>query len=196
MSLIGVCRPGLQECARTSVAAQQPPSQRRGGTFVEAHDLDRLLRHAVVLASEVLETEFTKVLEYLPDERSLTAGDDGHVAVVLSVLRDTSVLVAEYDGGDRQFHVLRTRAQEILGFEYQLEMYKPAAKRRWGYFALPVLYGNRLVGKVDAKADRKPGVLAVHAVHEDVPFTRTMTAAVAEEVDELARWLGLGVSRA
>ena len=84
-----------------------------------------------------------------------------------------------------------TRAQEIFGFEYQLEMYKPAADRRWGYFALPVLYGDRLVGKVDAKADRKAGVLSVNAVHEDVPFTRTMTAAVNGEIEELARWLGL-----
>ena len=91
---------------------------------------------------------------------------------------------------DRLVHD-RTRAQEIFEFEYQLEMYKPAANRRWGYFALPVLHGDRLVGKVDAKADRKAGVLTVNAVHEDVPFTRTMSAAVTEEIEELARWLGL-----
>ena len=50
-------------------------------------------------------------------------------------------------------------------------MYKPAAKRRWGYFALPILHGDRLVGKLDAAADRKAGVLVVNAIHEDVPFT-------------------------
>ena len=50
-------------------------------------------------------------------------------------------------------------------------MYKPAANRRWGYYALPILYGDRLVGKLDAAADRKAGVFTVNAVHEDVPFT-------------------------
>ena len=54
-------------------------------------------------------------------------------------------------------------------------MYKPAAKRRWGYFALPVLHDDRLVGKVDATADRKASVLRVNAIHEDVKFTRAMT---------------------
>lgn len=87
----------------------------------------------------------------------------------------------------------RTRLEEIFGFEYILEMYKPAAKRRWGYFALPILHGDRFVGKLDAKADRKAGVLRVNALHEDVPFTRAMASAVDAEVNDLARWLGLEV---
>jgi len=91
---------------------------------------------------------------------------------------------------DRLIHD-RGRAQELFEFDYQLEMYQPAAKRRWGYYALPVLYGDRLVGKVDAKADRKGGVLLVNAVHQDVPFTAAMTAAVDEEIASLAGWLSL-----
>jgi uncharacterized protein YcaQ len=91
---------------------------------------------------------------------------------------------------DRLVHD-RARAQEIFEFDYQLEMYQPVAKRRWGYYALPVLYGDRLVGKVDAKADRKGGVLAVNAVHQDVPFTAAMTAAIDEEIASLADWLTL-----
>ncbi len=94
---------------------------------------------------------------------------------------------------DRLVHD-RKRTQDLFGFDYQLEMYKPAAKRRWGYFALPVLYGDRLVGKVDATADREAGVLRVAAVHEDLPFTKTMAAAVTREVRDLARWLGLEAS--
>ncbi|SRR6266545_1349432 len=86
----------------------------------------------------------------------------------------------------------RLRAQELFDFEYTLEMYKPKEKRRWGYFALPVLHEDRLVGKVDATADRKRSVLEVHAVHEDVRFTRTLTEAVHAELEALASWLGLG----
>ena len=70
-------------------------------------------------------------------------------------------------------------------------MYKPAAKRRWGYFALPILHDDRLVGKVDATADRKASVLRVNAIHEDVKFTRAMTKAVQAELEDLASWLGL-----
>ena len=86
----------------------------------------------------------------------------------------------------------RARAQELFDFEYTLEMYKPAAKRRWGYFALPILHGDRLIGKVDAVADRKTSVLRVNAIHEDVKFTRAMTKSVNAELEDLAAWLALG----
>ena len=85
----------------------------------------------------------------------------------------------------------RKRSLELFDFEYTLEMYKPAAKRRWGYFALPILHGDRLVGKLDAAADRNAGVLRVDAIHEDVPFTRAVRAGVEAEIDSLAGWLGL-----
>src|SRR3954468_18302288 len=89
----------------------------------------------------------------------------------------------------------RVRAQELFDFEYTLEMYKPAAKRRWGYFALPILHHDRLVGKLDAAAERKAGVLLVHAVHEDVAFTGAIRDDVDAEIDALAAWLGLSVAR-
>jgi hypothetical protein len=87
----------------------------------------------------------------------------------------------------------RRRLEEIFGYEYLLEMYKPAAKRRWGYFALPILHGDRFVGKLDAKADRRAGVLRVRAVHEDEPFTDEVRESVDAQVEDLARWLGLEV---
>jgi uncharacterized protein len=86
----------------------------------------------------------------------------------------------------------RSRAEQLFDFEYTLEMYKPAAKRRWGYFALPILHADRLVGKVDAIADRKASVLRVNAIHEDMKFTRTIAKAVQTELEGLASWLGLG----
>jgi uncharacterized protein YcaQ len=110
---------------------------------------------------------------------------------------DAAAIGQEFEGRtallspfDRLVHD-RERAQELFDFEYTLEMYKPEAKRRWGYFALPVLHHDQLVGKLDAIVDRKASVLRVHAIHEDVRFTRAITKAVNAEIDALAAWLGL-----
>lgn len=89
----------------------------------------------------------------------------------------------------------RVRLREIFGFEYVLEMYKPAASRRWGYFALPILHGDRLIGKLDATLDRRAGTLRINAVHEDEPFAGSTADAVDAEIDDLARWLGVDVAR-
>jgi uncharacterized protein YcaQ len=90
----------------------------------------------------------------------------------------------------------RKRLAELFDYEYLLEMYKPVAQRRWGYYALPILYGDRLVGKLDATAERDEGVLRVDAVHEDVAFTRAMRDDVDAEIDALAEWLRLVRARA
>jgi uncharacterized protein YcaQ len=66
---------------------------------------------------------------------------------------------------------------------------------RWG-FALPVLHNDRLVGKLDAKADRKAGTLIINALHEDVRFSGTIRAAVEAEIEDLAAWSGLRITRA
>ncbi len=85
----------------------------------------------------------------------------------------------------------RKRMTDLLGFDYALEMYKPAAKRRWGYYALPVLHGDRLAGKADVTADHEAGELLVHAVHEDEPFDQALRSAVELRLDDLARRLDL-----
>ena len=72
----------------------------------------------------------------------------------------------------------------------------PRTSAAGGYFALPVLHGDRLVGKFDVTADRKAGTLVVNAIHEDVSFTKAMTAAVRAEIEDLAAWLGLEVASA
>jgi len=85
----------------------------------------------------------------------------------------------------------RARAEALFDFEYVLEMYKPAASRRWGYFALPILHGDKLIGKLDAKADRKAGVLRVFAVHADGDWPPATHAHVRSEIQALADWLEL-----
>ena len=87
----------------------------------------------------------------------------------------------------------RKRLTELFEFDYLLEMYKPAAQRRWGYYALPILYGDRLVGKLDATADRAEGALRRDAVHEDEPFSARTREAVDAEIEYLAAWLELEV---
>lgn len=87
----------------------------------------------------------------------------------------------------------RKRMADLFDFDYALEMYKPAAQRRWGYYALPVLDGERLVGKVDAEADHAGGYLRVHAVHDDEPWPKRLHARVEDELATLAGYLGLEV---
>jgi uncharacterized protein len=89
----------------------------------------------------------------------------------------------------------RKRALELWDFEYTLEMYKPVQLRRWGFFALPILHHDQLIGKADLTADRKAGVLRVNAIHRDVNFTKAMTDAVSVEIADLAAWLGLVIGR-
>ena len=84
----------------------------------------------------------------------------------------------------------------LFDFEYVLEMYKRAEKRRWGYFALPVLHHDRLVDKLDVKTGRKAGTLIINALHEDIPFTGTIRADVEAEIEALAAWLGLRITQA
>jgi uncharacterized protein len=98
--------------------------------------------------------------------------------------------VGDIDGEDAIATEICERIDAVVvSVEYRL-----APKRRWGYFALPVLYGDRLVGKLDATADRKAGVLQVHAIHQDVAFTKNITAAVGHEIKDLAHWLELDLT--
>jgi hypothetical protein len=87
----------------------------------------------------------------------------------------------------------RKRLGELFEFDYQLGMYKPAAQRRFGFYALPVLHGDRLVGKVDAEADVPASVLRVRHVYEDDPFDPELKDAVHAELESLAGMLKLGL---
>jgi len=151
----------------------------------------RRLRSLGIARPEVAGVPGERRWEVVEGEPAEVEGTKGEWVV------DPAALEEEFEGRtallspfDRLIHD-RDRALDLFDFDYSLEMYKPAAKRRWGYFALPILHEDRLVGKLDAAADRKASTLRVHAIHEDVRFTRAITKAVHAEVEGLASWLGL-----
>lgn len=91
----------------------------------------------------------------------------------------------------------RGRTEELFGFAYRLESYTPAARRRYGYYTLPILHRGRLVGRVDPVYDRRGRVLTVKAVHLEpgVRPTAALVAALAGALGDLAAFLGGGDTR-
>jgi uncharacterized protein YcaQ len=87
----------------------------------------------------------------------------------------------------------RERTEALFGFRYRIEIYVPAAQRVHGYYVLPFLHDGALVARVDLKADRQAGVLRVQAAHAEPSFDPDRSLPVlAERLEELARFLGLG----
>jgi hypothetical protein len=86
----------------------------------------------------------------------------------------------------------RDRAERLFGFRYRIEVFVPEAQRRFGYYVFPLLEGSRLVGRIDMKAERDRGVLAVRALWPEpgVRFGRERGARLAAELDRVARFAG------
>jgi uncharacterized protein YcaQ len=127
------------------------------------------------------------------DGRAVPARVDG---VKGEWLADATALEAPFRGRtvalspfDRLIHD-RTRTEALFGFDYRLEIYVPKTERRWGYFVLPVLRGDRLVGRFDPRFDRESRVLRIGAVHAEEGSRAGDAEAVRRAIGELARWLG------
>jgi uncharacterized protein YcaQ len=124
------------------------------------------------------------------------AVDDGGPAVVVPAAATLDgaapkggVLLCPFDNmlWDRAF------VERVFGFRHVIEVYKPAPQRAYGYYVLPFLYGDRLVGRADLKAERPEGVLRVRAFHLEPKVRRSaaLETALEKALERLARVLGL-----
>jgi uncharacterized protein YcaQ len=86
----------------------------------------------------------------------------------------------------------RARTARLFNFDFRIEIYTPQHKRQYGYYVLPILHGDRLIGRIDPKMDREHGCLHIHAVHveKDVPLNRTTARSIRSAIEELATFLG------
>ena len=157
--------------------------------------------------------------ERLLDERRLQAagiakqkspwtpvGEAGEPATVEGSTRkyrvDPEALAALDDDADGRVAFLspydgmlfdRPRLEELFEFTYVLEQFKPKPQRVYGFFAHPILMGDRFVGMLDAEVNRTNETLTVNAVHEFLPFEAEEDEMVRAEIADLAQWLGVYV---
>jgi uncharacterized protein YcaQ len=84
----------------------------------------------------------------------------------------------------------RARTEELFGFRFKLEIYLPSAKREFGYYVMPILHGERLIGRIDPIFDRKSRTFRVNAVYAEPDAPPRASVGVARAIRDLARWVG------
>jgi uncharacterized protein YcaQ len=86
----------------------------------------------------------------------------------------------------------RKRTERLFDFDFRIEIYTPKAKRQYGYYVLPILHGDRLIGRIDPLMDRAHKRLTINAVYAEpgAPMTRGVAKAVAGAIEELGTFVG------
>jgi uncharacterized protein YcaQ len=175
-------RPGLeatQELAARQLRARGVDRLERIGMLFDGpppdreRAIDRLTRSGVIVPIEV---------DGLPG-RWVT-----HRDLLDATFRGRTTLLSPFDDliSDRD------RTERLFDMRFRLEIYVPKAKREFGYFVLPILSGDRLVGRIDPAFDRRASVLRVHAVHAQPDARADDWPPARRSVGELASWLGAG----
>lgn len=109
-----------------------------------------------------------------------------HAEVLDRAFRPRTVVLSPFD---RLIHD-RARTEDLFGFRFRLEIYVPKAKREFGYFVMPILHGDRLVGRIDPTFDREANVLRVREVFAEPDAPRAAWPAIRRQLDDLTAWLG------
>jgi uncharacterized protein len=134
-------------------------------------------------------------------ERVRLTGDGAELPGPWYVHADDLPLLARLRAGDWQprttllspfdnLCIDRDRTERLFGFRFRLEIYVPKAARRYGYYVLPILHGDRFVGRVDPAMDRRRGRLVVNAIHPEPDAPAAAGPAVAAALEDLAAFLG------
>ncbi|MBE2221766.1 MAG: YcaQ family DNA glycosylase [Anaerolineae bacterium] len=129
-------------------------------------------------------------------------GKDGNLPDTWYLHRDDLPLLEQIEQGNWQGRTTllspfdnlicdRDRTELLFDFRFRIEIYVPAAKREFGYYVLPILYGDDLIGRIDMNMDRKKGVLAAQTVYaeENAPDGEEVVTAVRQSVHDLAQFL-------
>lgn len=135
----------------------------------------------------IVEVEVTCVDGSL--RRCFARPDVGEVAAEIGSAPARMRVMSPFDPALRD----RARAERLFGFHYRIEVFVPAAKRIYGYYVFPLLEGDRLVGRIDMKAQRDTGVLGVTAVWPErgVRWSAARVARLEAELERVARFAGL-----
>lgn len=100
-------------------------------------------------------------------------------------LSDDAFILSPFD----VLNIHRHRLRDFFNFDYQVECFVPKAKRKYGYFSLPILIGDTFVARMDSKADRKEKVLTIHNLHfESLKITKAMTSKISEAIKAFAKF--------